>query len=226
MYATDAPLTVPAEVETGPLENGTADKGEELGGARLFVSAVSLAPSDVAGAPPAPPAEAQAGARELATAPDGHEVGGARLFASDVADALSDARVALLLTDEAYERLVAQVFGVPRERQTFLVKLILTGVLVTVLEGLAPRPPRIRPSGADTAIGAAVLTTALRGIVGAPSRSMPAAGALIGFALLAHSLRSAMTRSSRDLHALAHRAEARYGHHSSVSVATDRTALS
>jgi hypothetical protein len=140
--------------------------------------------------------------------------------------ALSDVRLAFLLTDEAYERLVAQVFGIAREKQTFLVKLILTGALVTVLEGLAPRPPRIRPSGADTAIGAVMLNTALRGIVGAPSRSMPAVGALIGFALLAHSLRSAMTRSSRDLHALAHRAEARYAHHSAMSVATDRTARS
>ncbi|MGZ6575620.1 MAG: hypothetical protein ACXVHJ_31965 [Solirubrobacteraceae bacterium] len=225
MNATDAPLAVPAEVPTGPRGNGTADNGEEFRGARLFVSDVSVAPSVVTDAPLATPAEVQTGLREMAAA-DGHEPGGVRLFVSDVGDALSDVRLAFLLTDEAYERLVAQVFGIPREKQTFLVKLILTGALVTVLEGLAPRPPRIRPSGADAAMGAAVLNTALRGIVGAPSRSMPAAGALIGFALLAHSLRSAMTRSSHDLHALTHKAEARYGHHSAMSVATDRTARS
>lgn len=224
MNATDAPLAVPAEVQNGPRGNGTADKGEGLRGARLFVSDVSVAPSDVTDAPLATPAGVQTGLREMAAAADGHEPGGVRLFVSDVGDALSDARLAFLLTDEAYERLVTQVFGVPREKQTFLVKLILTGALVTVLEGLAPRPPRIRPSGAGTAMGAAVVNTALRGIVGPPSRSMPAAGALIGFALLAHSLRSALTRSSHDLHALTRRAEARYGHHSAMSVATDRTA--
>jgi hypothetical protein len=177
-------------------------------------------------APLAVPAEVQTDPRGNGAAANGEGFGGARLLVSDVGGALSDVRLAFLLTDEAYERLVAQVFGIAREKQTFLVKLILTGALVTVLEGLAPRPPRIRPSGADTAIGAVMLNTALRGIVGAPSRSMPAVGALIGFALLAHSLRSAMTRSSRDLHALAHRAEARYAHHSAMSVATDRTARS
>ena len=109
---------------------------------------------------------------------------------------------------------MAQVFGIPREQQTVLMKLILTGALATVLEGLAPRPSRILPSGGDTATGVAVLSAGLRGIAGGPSRIIPAAGALIGCAVLAHALRSAVARSGRRVQALVQAAEAHYGHHS------------
>lgn len=57
---------------------------------------------------------------------------------------------------------------------------------------------------------------------------MPAAGVLIGLALLGHGirhgLRSTEALTSRDVHAAVHGAEARYGHHPSTSVAADRTA--
>jgi hypothetical protein len=170
-------------------------------------------------APLAIPAEAQTARRTKATAAGGDELGGAHLLASDVAVALSDARLAFLLSDEAYERLVARLFGVPREQQSFLVKLVVAGALITVVGGLVPRLPQTRPSGTDAGIGAAVLNTAVRGIAGGPSQAIPAAGVLIGCALLARSLRSAVARSSRDVHALAHRSHARYRHHPARSVA-------
>jgi hypothetical protein len=176
------------------------------------------------------PGEVQTGAREKATAGDRDELFGARLFVSDVDRALSAVRVAFLLTDEAYGRVVARVFGIPKGKQTVLVKLIMTSALATVVGGYAPRLPRIRPSAVGTASGGAVLNTALRAIAGAPSQNMPAAGALIGLALLGHGIRrgigSTATRTSREVHTAVHGAETRYGHHHSASVAADRTARS
>ena len=67
------------------------------------------------------PGEVQTGARESATAADRDELFGARLFVSDVDRALADVRVAFLLTDDAYGRVVTRVFGIPKGKQTFLV---------------------------------------------------------------------------------------------------------
>jgi hypothetical protein len=173
------------------------------------------------------PGEVQTGAREKATAANRDEFYGARLFASDVRHARSDVRLAFLLSDDVYECVVAKVFGIPRERQTFLAKLIVTSALATVLGAYAARLPRIRPSGVDIAMGGAALDTALRGIAGARSQNMPAAGVLIGLAVLGHGIRhgirSAAARSSRDVHEAVHGAEARYGHRPSTSVDADRT---
>lgn len=91
--------------------------------------------------------------------------------------ALFDARVAFLLTDDAYERVVAKAVGIPRREQTVLVELIATSALATtlatVLGGYAARLPSIRPSGVDLAIGGSVLNSALRGIAGAPAQTCP-----------------------------------------------------
>jgi hypothetical protein len=75
---------------------------------------------------------------------------------------------------------------------------------------------RAPPSGADAAIGGAVPNATLGGIAGAPARNMPFAGALIGFAVLSHSLRPAVAGSARGARALAHEVRtalgARYRH--------------
>jgi hypothetical protein len=176
--------------------------------------------------------EAQTGTREEATAPDRDELYGAYLLASDVRRALADVRVAFLLTDSAYEHVVAKMLGIPQGKQSVLVKLLVTSALATVLGGYAARHAarlsRLRPSGVDMVIGGSALNTALRGIAGAPSQEIPAAGALIGLAMLVHGIRrgmrSAAARSSRDVHAAVLGAEVRYGHHPSTSVAADRTA--
>ena len=91
-------------------------------------------------------------------------------------------------------------------------------------------PPRatLASAGASTAMGASVLNSALRGIAGAPSRNIPAAGVVLGLAVLVptirHAIRSTATLASRDVHTAVHGAEARYGHHPATSVAADRTA--
>ena len=128
---------------------------------------------------------------------------------------LGDLRVGSLLMAEARQRSVTRVFGVPRDGQSFLVTAILTGAAATAIWELVPRPwPR--PSGADAAIGGAVLNATLGGIAGAPARNMPLAGALIGFAVLSHSVRPAVAGSARGARALAHEVRtalgARYWH--------------
>jgi hypothetical protein len=172
--------------------------------------------------------EVEPDAREAATAANRDELYGAHLLASDVRRALADARVAFLLTDNAYERVVAKMLGIPQGKQSVPVKLVVTIALATVLGGYAARLPRIRPSGVDMVIGGSALNTALRGIAGAPSQGIPAAGALIGLAILGHGLRRGMRSagavSSRDVHTAVLGAEIRYGQHPSTPVAEDRTA--
>src|SRR5262245_44866175 len=110
----------------------------------------------------------------------GHPLSGGRLFVADVERGTAGLGVAFKLADSAYEDLVARVFGIPREKQSLLVKLILTGAAANVLAGYAARLPRIHPSRTDTAMGLGVVNTALRGLAGAPSAAMPAAGVVNG----------------------------------------------
>jgi hypothetical protein len=128
---------------------------------------------------------------------------------------LVDAKVASLLMADGRQRAVTRTFGVPRDDQSLLVTLILAGAVLTVLGGLVPRP-RLRPSGADAAIGGSVLNATLGGIAGVPAKNMPLAGGLIGLALVSHSLRPAVAGSAREVRALAREARAvlgaRYGH--------------
>jgi hypothetical protein len=168
--------------------------------------------------------EVQSDAPENGKAADPDQVAGARLFVSDVEHAVDDARVAFRVADHAWELVLVRVFGVPRENQSVLVKMVLTGALATVAGSYAPRPHLTRPSRAGAAMGASVLNAAVRGLVGAPSRNIPAAGVLIGLAVMAHSIRSAVAGSSREVQWLTHGAEARYGHHSATSAAADRMA--
>lgn len=148
---------------------------------------------------------------------NGDEIGGARLLFVDMS-------VRRLLMRHARQSVVTRIFGIPREEQSFLVTMIVIGGTGAVVRGLVPRRPR--PSGADAAIGGFLLNSTFRGVAGAPSGSMPAAGALIAFALLASSLRPAVAGSAREVRALTRHFRqafgARYGH----SVARAPTAQS
>src|SRR4051812_41251056 len=112
------------------------------------------------------------------------DLGGVRLMASDAQRAVGDARIAFLVADEAYEGLLESVFGVPRQQQTFLVKLLITGAVGSMVGEFVSHVPRLRLSRTGIAMGASAVDIALRGIGGASTHEMPAAGVLIGFALL------------------------------------------
>lgn len=121
-----------------------------------------------------------------------------------------DVRVRSLLMGEARRHVVTRMLGVPRQDQSFLVTMIVIGAVATVLRGFAARLSP-RPSRADGAMGGAVLNATFRGIAGAPSRNMPLAGALVGFAVLSHSLRPAVAGSAREVRELARGVRAAFG---------------
>src|SRR4051794_1360498 len=125
---------------------------------------------------------------------------------SDVGEvtlAFVDVRVRSLLVREVRRRAVTRTFGVPGEDQSFLVTIILLGAAATVLRKLVARPLP-HGSGADAAIGGAVVNVALRGLAGSPSRAMPLAGALVGVAVLAHSVRPAVAGTVHEIRRLPH----------------------
>jgi hypothetical protein len=113
-----------------------------------------------------------------------------------------DVGVRSLLLGEARRRAVTRVFGVPASEQSLLVTMLLLGAAGTVVRGLAPALPR--PSRTHAAVGGTVANTALRGIAGAPSATVPLAGGLIVFALVSHSLRPAVAGALHEARAFAH----------------------
>lgn len=136
--------------------------------------------------------------------------GGARLLFSDV-------RVAFLLLDEARDRVLARLFGVPRDK-SFLVTISALGTVAEAVHGKAARVLRVPggPSVGDTVLGAAVLKESMHGIAGAWSRDTPFFGTLVAIAVLGASFRPALGASFRGIKASSHRARAgfdhRYGH--------------
>jgi hypothetical protein len=134
--------------------------------------------------------------KEHGSAFDRDEIGGATQLVVNM-------RVGSLLMRHARRRVVTRMFGVPEEDQSILVSITLLGAAATVVGGVAMR--RLpRPSGTDLAIGGAMANTGLRGIAGPPANNIPLAGALIGIAVLSHSLRPAVSGSVRNVRRTAH----------------------
>ena len=113
-----------------------------------------------------------------------------------------DVGVRSLLIGEARRRAVTRVFGVPANEQSLLVTMILFGAAATAVRGLAPPLPR--PSRFHAAAGGTALSTAVGGIAGAPAATVPFAGGLIAFALVAHSLRPTVAGAIHEVRMFAH----------------------
>ena len=113
-------------------------------------------------------------------------VGFARLF-------FGDAAIVFLLLNDARHCVVARTFGTSRSDSN-LVTVVALGSAAVAVHGTAARLRSIPryPSGAESAFGAAVLREAALGIAGAPSRAVPAAGALLGLVLVGRSSRPAL----------------------------------
>jgi hypothetical protein len=138
------------------------------------------------------------------------EVDGAGLLFSDV-------RLALLLLDEARYRVVARLFGVPREK-SYLVTVIALGLAAQAARDRATRMFKVPggPSVGDSMIGAAVLRESVYGIAGALPSEAPFLGTLVAVAVLGRTFRPALKQSVHRVRASSHwvRAEfdGRYGH--------------
>jgi hypothetical protein len=118
-------------------------------------------------------------------------VGFARLF-------FGDAAIVFLLLNNVRHRMVARVFGTSRDDSNVVTVLALGSAAVAV-HGTAARLRTIprHPSGTDSVIGAAVLREAALGIAGAPTRAVPAAGALVALALVGRSSRPVLRGALR-----------------------------
>ncbi len=118
-------------------------------------------------------------------------VGFARLFFGDVA-------IVFMLLNDSRHRTVTRVFGVTRDDSN-LVTVLAIGSAAVAVHGTAARVGAMRPhpSRSDGLIGASVLREAALGIAGEPSRAVPAAGALIGLALVGKSSRPMLRRTVR-----------------------------
>ena len=125
-------------------------------------------------------------------------VGFARLF-------FGDAAIVFLLLNDARHRVVARTFGTSRGDSN-LVTVVALGSAAVAVYGTATRLRSIRlyPSRANSAIGAAVLREAALGIAGEPSRAVPAAGALVAFALAGRSSRPMVRRALRTTQGAVH----------------------
>jgi hypothetical protein len=117
--------------------------------------------------------------------------GFARLF-------FGDAAIVFMLLNDVRHRTVARVFGVSRDDSN-LVTVLAIGSAAVAVHGTAARVramPR-HPSGSDSMIGAALMREGALGIAGAPSRAVPAAGALLALALVGKSSRPMLHRVFR-----------------------------
>jgi len=125
-------------------------------------------------------------------------VGFARLF-------FGDAAIVFLLLNDARHRTVTRMFGTSRGDSN-LVTVVALGSAAVAVHGTATRLRSIRlyPSRANSAIGAAVLREAALGIAGEPSRAVPAAGALVAFALAGGSSRPMVRRALRTTRGAVH----------------------
>jgi hypothetical protein len=134
------------------------------------------------------------------------DVGGARLL-------VSDARVALLLLDEARYRVVRRLFGVSRD-QSWLVTLIALALIAEAAN--AKWDEMVRgpggPTRADVALGAAVVRELLAGIAGPSSRDTPLVGTLVSIAVLGALVRPAVHGIRASSHRVRHSFNHRYGH--------------
>jgi hypothetical protein len=144
---------------------------------------------------------------------DDHTQPGSASVRDGVGDARSvvvNMRVASILMSYAHQRAVTRMFGVRAEDQSSLVTITLLGTVATVAAGVAVRLVP-RPSGTDLAIGSAVANTGLRGIAGPPAAGIPLAGALIAFAVVAHSLRPAVAGTVHEIRRGVHECRTAFG---------------
>ena len=135
---------------------------------------------------------------------------GARLLASDLVHVVDDVRIGLMVADHAWETSVERLFGIPREEQSSLVKLLLTGAVVSAAAASVPRPKPLHLTRADTMMGGSVAVVAAGGLAGATAAAAPVAGAVIGVALAGHAVRSVAISSSRRARVMTHGLHERY----------------
>jgi hypothetical protein len=138
------------------------------------------------------------------------DVGGARLL-------VSDARVALLLLDEARYRVVNRLFGVDRDH-SWPVTLIALAVLASAAHEKSDQMLKGPggPTRTDIAFGAVGLRALVARISGPPSQDTPLVATLVTIAVIGAVARPGLSRAAHRIRTSSHHAKAsfnqRYGH--------------
>jgi hypothetical protein len=110
-----------------------------------------------------------------------------------------DTIIGFLLLNEARHRVIAWVYGMPREDSNQMTAVAIGSLAGGLHTGARLLGSRAVPSVAATAIGAAALKETVNGIAGPASRTTPAFGALVAFALLGTSFGPALRGSGRGV---------------------------
>jgi hypothetical protein len=120
-----------------------------------------------------------------------------------------DLIIAFRVANEARRRLVARVFGVPKEG-SFLVTVIALGAVAEGLHGAKAQGIKAKatPSIGDTFIGAIAVKETVAGITGSRDSDRRFVGALIATAVLAKSFRPVLEGALRSARAHARRTRA------------------
>ena len=107
---------------------------------------------------------------------DSTNLGVGRLF-------LGDLIIAVLLLREVRHRVVARLFGVPKEDAALLTSIVGGRAASSALDSVV-RVLHARPAAADVAIGAAVVREAAYTLAGEQSRDAPFLGLAVGLSML------------------------------------------
>jgi hypothetical protein len=110
-----------------------------------------------------------------------------------------DAIITFLLFNEVRRRVVVWVYGVPREDSELMTVVAIGSLAEGLQSGARVIATWVVPSFAATAMGAAALKETAHSIAGDWSRTVPAFGALITFAVVAKTFRPGLRASFRGL---------------------------
>src|SRR3954447_21709973 len=93
---------------------------------------------------------------------------GYRRFSSDVHTGINVVRAASIVSGQASGFVVTRVFGVPKEDQTVLIKIVLAGAAAAAVGGIIGELPGVRPTASGLVAGGGVLDVGFRTLVGGP----------------------------------------------------------
>ncbi|MGZ4233845.1 MAG: hypothetical protein ACXVVQ_20790 [Solirubrobacteraceae bacterium] len=130
---------------------------------------------------------------------DSTNLGVGRLF-------LRDLIVVVLLLREVRDRVVARLFGVPKEDAAVLT-FIAGGRAADSVHDSAVRVLHTRPAAADVAIGAAVVREAAYTLAGEQSRDVPALGLVVGLSVLDRTYRPMLRATYHGVREASHAVE-------------------
>jgi hypothetical protein len=113
---------------------------------------------------------------------------------------VGDTEIALRLLNEARNRMMSRVFGMPREHSNLMTLFVIAACVRALQRAVAAPGTQVRKARSsptavgDTMIGGAVAKETINSIVGHPARDTRVAAPLIAFAITVFAFRAATKR--------------------------------